>query len=504
MCSVWSLGARERLRAQRGDSLIEVLIAAGLLVVIAGGIVTSLTVFGRESASQRQHSQADALAQQAEGSMRAMQLSSLAALVGTNGQTSYQTINGTKYTILNTASYVSAGTNGKQSCTGSGTAAADYIKTTTAVTWDPDPAHPDAHHKVVEEGIVTAASGGSLVVQVQDQNGDPDSGMTVTVVGTDPNTSSTNTVQSTDSNGCAVFYGLTAGTYNVSANGPNGAGWIDPTGNSKPTDPETLIAGSTTNVQFEMAVGGLLNVNFVAVAANGTQTPVSSYGGNGSTAWVLQNTSMTPSSLNETSMSVSPLFPFTSQYTVFAGSCQADNLAPSTVAVTSGLTPASTAPLLLPMFGIAVVTNGVTSSTSSTLTGVRFFDTGCPSTPAYPTQSLNVPNFGAGTNTTTQSQALPGGTYSACAQWAVASTATTSSRSTTSTRTTTSFLTTTGFFPRVTTTVTQTTSAPVTTSVTYTTTNTQTSNLTQTSVTNQTSATSTPTLSQSAATPGTC
>jgi len=495
-----------RLREHRGDTLIEVVISAFLLLVIAGGVVSGLTVFSHESAGQRHHGEADALAQQAEGQLRGMQLSALQSLIAAGGSSSTVTVNGTIYQITNTASYVSATSSG-QSCTGTGSGSADYIKTTSTVQWGVPNAgtYPnDGGKPVVEEGVLTASSGSSLVVQVLDENAQPDPGITISVSGTDANTSSTNTSQNTDSNGCAIFYGLTAGTYSVSAAGPTGAGYIDPTGNANPTTSPpvtTLIAGQTTNVSFEMAVGGKLTGSFQAITAGGVKTPVSSYGG-GSTAWVLQNSSLTPSSANETASTVTPLFPFTNQYTAFAGPCTTDNLAPSVVSVPAGQSPGASTQLLLPYLVIAVATNGTTSNTSSTLTGIRFFDTGCTPSHSYPTAALNAPNLSGATSTSAQSEALPPGTYSACAQWAVASTATTSSPSTTSTQSTYT-TTSTRAFPRSTTTITTSSLKPSTTTVTYTTTSTVSSDQTVTSVTNNTSQSTTATVSQAGAS-GTC
>ncbi len=495
---------------ERGDTLIEVLVGAALLLVIAGGVVSGLTVFGHESANQRQHSQADALAQQAEGQLRGEQLSQLATLVaaGSAGSTSNVTLDGTAYTITNTASYV-ARTGTTSSCTASGSGNADYIKTVSTVSWNGS----SALHPVQEEGVISASSGSSMVVQVLDENANPVSNITINVVGTDANTSSTNQTLTTDSSGCAVFYGLTVGTYTVSAAGPTGDGYIDTTGNANPSFNETLLAGQTTNVSFEMAQGGSLSTQFEAVAANGTQTPVSSYGG-GSTAWVLQNSALTPPASAQSSSSVSGLFPFTTPYVVYAGSCNSDSLVTSPASVPAG--GSVSASLLLPALSLVALTSPQTSNTTSTLGGVRFTDSGCGT--SYPLVATNLVNNTSTTATATESEPLPSGTYGVCAQWLVAHTGTTTSLSTSTSKSTTSNTSTSvstssdwnwpGGWTTHTSTVTNTSTtvytSTSTTTVTNTTTSTSTSAAATSSVTNTTSAASTPTLSEAVATSGTC
>ena len=484
-------------RSERGDTLIEILVSAMLMLVIAAGIVTGLTAFGHESASQRQHAQADALAQQYEGYLRGEGLSQLVSLVqaGSTGSTvsPAPTVNGTTYTITNTAAYVSGATSA-QACSGSGTSNADYVKTTTTVTWPHMTGNP-----VVEEGLVTASAGGALVVQVLDENAHGDSGITVQVAGTDPNTSSTSESLNTDNNGCAVFYGLTAGTYTVSESSP---GYIDTTDNASPSQAETVIAGETTNDSLVMAKGATLNTQFEDVAANGVQTPVSSYGGNATTNWVLQNTSITPPTAGESSSSVTPLFPFTTAYVAYPGTCASNNINSSSILLLPGATQST--PLLLPFMYVTTVTKGAGSGATSTLSSVQFSDVGCGT--SYPALAINATNTGGGQATAPQSEALPSGTYNVCAQWVVAS-STTTVPTTTSTSTSYSYSTTTTHVfgvGWVTSTSTSTSRSSRTTS--YTTTSTSTSTVAEstTSVTNTTSATSTPTLSQNAASSGSC
>ncbi len=532
-CRRASLARRLRHAAsrERGDTLIEVIVSAALILVIATGVVTGLTVFGHESALQRQHSQADALAQLAETQLRGEQLSQLESLVAA-GSTALPSVtqDGTVYSITNTANYVAAGgTNA--SCTSSSAGHADYIKTTTTVTWgssDQLTLNPTSEHTVVEEGLIAAAAGSSLVAQVLDENSSPVSGITIDVVGTDPNTTGTNVSATTDSNGCAVFYGLTVGAYTITATGPTGSNYIDPTGNSSPTLDETLLSGQTTNANFTMARAGSITANFADLAANGTQTPVSSYGGNGSIAWMLSNPNMgPPTTVAQSALTASTLFPFTSQYSGYAGSCSSDDLAPTSVTLqpNTSATPA----LVLPMIYLATLTNPQTSTTTSTLAAIRLTNTGTGCNGAYPAQAANLTNSLSTTATTTESEPLPAGVYSACAQWAVASTGTTTSLSTstslsTHTTTTTSVSTTStrqhNYDPWTTSTTTVTGTTTVTSTSTYTSTVTSTTTATATSTatnsvtnsittnvtgsTTSSSAAATATLNQATAVSGTC
>ncbi len=484
------------------------------MLVLAAGVVTGLTVFGHESAAQRQHSQADALAQQQEAQLRGEQLSQLSTLIaaGSSGVsvTPAPVYDGTTYTITNKAQYVAASGSAGQ-CSSS--SSADYIRTTTTVNWTNNAGSP-----ITEEALIAAVAGSSLVVQVQDQNGVGVSGMSINATGTDANTSGTNTTLTTDSNGCAIFYGLTVGTYTVTATGPQGDNYIDKSGDSSPTADETLLAGETTNAVFVMARAGSITPTFVALAANGTQTPVSSYGGNGTTAWFLSNTGMVPSTIAETSSPASSLFPFTSSYTAYAGPCSSDGLSPTTLVL--GANQNATPNLYLPFIYLATLTNPHTAALTSTLASIKLNDAGCTAD-NYPAQAANVTNSAVTTSTNTESEALPAGVYSACAQWVVASSGTTTYTTTStslSTSTTTSTTTTGGWtnegYPygwvsnthgTSTTTLTSTFTSTLTSTVTTSTTVSATSAAATSNVTNTTSA-STPqaTLNQATATSGTC
>ena len=169
------------------------------------------------------------------------------------------TSGGTHYTITSTAQYKSDST-GTASCTSS-SAKADYIETTSTVTW---PAIGKSA-PVVETGIVSPPADSALIVQVLGASGEPVSKMTVQATG--PSTITTET--STD--GCAIL-AVSPGEYalNVSR-----SGYVDQYGYTESNkDPHYsssfyVIAESTAKKSFEFAPAGAIEAKFTGANAEG-------------------------------------------------------------------------------------------------------------------------------------------------------------------------------------------------------------------------------------------
>ncbi len=179
--------------------MILALVAAGSAVAFVGAVGTS--------GIQRNSSAAEALAQQDESKLRGYTVSQLANL---NQTLSPVTLDGTQYTVQETANFVSDA-SGTPSCTNP---SADYLETTSSVTWA---GMPSSMNPVTVTGLITptygeiSSSSGVLAVQVQDPSGNPFVGMPVSVSG--PGTASGVTA----SNGCILFGDLPVGnTYTVS------------------------------------------------------------------------------------------------------------------------------------------------------------------------------------------------------------------------------------------------------------------------------------------------
>jgi Tfp pilus assembly protein PilV len=105
-------GTRRRLHAQRGFALIEVVVSAALLMVVAGGVLAGIEGPSRISGKNDARSQASTLAQQDQERMRALPFNSLVGYT----QTTPVTVGGITYSRYSKAIWI-RDNNDTDSCT---------------------------------------------------------------------------------------------------------------------------------------------------------------------------------------------------------------------------------------------------------------------------------------------------------------------------------------------------------------------------------------------------
>lgn len=338
-------------------TLIEVLVAAVMVALIAVGTFTAFDAAGRTNADTRAHAQATQLAEQDEERLRGLSTSQVAAL-GTvetsraengaclekvSGAWHYwnqaatffcekpsqagQTYSGIAFAITSSSRYVAAAKGAEAAaftCEKVG-AAASFLQTTSSVRWTALGTRP----AVSQSSILTAPAGGELVVKTVNQNNEALEGATVTVTG------SSTATQTTGAGGCVIFGGLAAGSVSMSA---SKVGFVDKQGKyPSQAVPVTITNGSVTEKTFPLGEPGSIAVEF---ESNGSTVGVT-----GDTFYALQTEIASPKdfvggtiSEYKTGATLSKLlFPFVrvtspptpEPYTVFAGDCAADN--PATV-----------------------------------------------------------------------------------------------------------------------------------------------------------------------------
>ena len=335
---------RERSRAasEHGFTLIEVLVAALITLILSAGVATALISSTDYTGYERTSSQAQAVAQQDQERLKSMTDAQLTAL----NQTRTVTSGGSVYTVVSTASFLSA--NGTSSCTSKSTA---YFKIATTVTGGGASTAPIA--KV--ETIIARPLAGSLVVAVDDPTATPLPGVSINVLGQNTNYAAGAT---TDANGCVAFAGLPTDTYTINATDP---GFVNPNGATTATESATVNQNGVTaaNTLF-MGAAGNARVGFRTVGSNGViydgNTTVTGHGaapdayelsyygqGNGiqmtNAACLLISASCSPSgtptaysaanTTNVTTIQAGSLFPFyisssvqyANNYQVWAGGC---------------------------------------------------------------------------------------------------------------------------------------------------------------------------------------
>jgi Tfp pilus assembly protein PilV len=227
-------GVDHRLRNDdSGFALIEVVVSAALVVIMAVGVFAGLDGASHASGNLRGRSVASALAQQDQERMRALDPNALA----TQGAiTTTKAEQGITYTIDSSTTWKND-PDAAPPCTGD-SSSADYLQITSKVSW-PNMA---GQNPIQEDSLVSVPqnnTGGTVQVMVVDRDGNPETGITVALAGT--RTASATTA----AGGCVVWQHVPAGNNTVTISATNG---VSPDG--QPTDTEAVVVknGSTAVV----------------------------------------------------------------------------------------------------------------------------------------------------------------------------------------------------------------------------------------------------------------
>lgn len=310
------LATRAPLASETGDTLIEVLVSAILIALIVVAMFNGFNVTSRASASERSRAQANALAQQAEDRLRSFSVTKLSTLL-TEPVVEEVKQNGTKYKITSIAEYVKDET-ATSSCNSS-SSNPGYYRTISTVTW----ASLGARKPVTETGIISPPPGSALTVQVTDESATGVAGMSVNASGPAPATSPHELT--TAPNGCATL-ALSPGEYKINVSKPN---YVDNNWYEKSEeDPHAthsvyVVAETAPKVPYSFALAGTLQVEFETESAKSE----------GDSFVAATSQLPTPGFKEEGEVQVykkmveapKTVFPFKAPYTVYAGTCEANN-----------------------------------------------------------------------------------------------------------------------------------------------------------------------------------
>jgi type II secretory pathway pseudopilin PulG len=381
-----------RLRAERGDTLIEVVIAALMVALIATASLGGFGDIGHLTEDQRNEGEAASLAQQDQARLRGLTISQLSANgTGTGNQQATTTVDGTVYTVTSTSKFVS-GASGGAACSGTGTnGAADEVQTASAVTWG---TNNGGRPPVIVHGLITPSEGGSLIATVDGPNGLLSSPTGAGLAGVTVSLSGPTAVSpiTTDANGCAVFAGLASGTYIVTYTPPASSTWVTQTGSSTiPTASATVTATQTASAPtIYLSQTGAVQASFTTTYNGATVA-------NASDTFELADTAMTPSpqlfgtdssptnnAYLPTITTPSSFFAYPGSlssdlYSAWAGGCTLDeptNPAPTGFSISPGTTTAVTIPepalIIVPYSETSTGGPWTDSNTALTYTGTWF------------------------------------------------------------------------------------------------------------------------------------
>ncbi len=220
------------LRAETGDTLIEVVISAFLVGLVVVGMLTGFGAIGRASSEEREHNQAIALADQSQEQLRSDPASTLEA-IGTAGHSYTQILGGVSYTILQKAELLpESGSNAACNVTETKRQSGNAFGISSSVTWHQQTS--EKRNEVVSSGVITPPVGSALEIDV-DNAPVPTAGVSgvPAIVTYTPSTggASVTLEQTTGSQGCVVFGGIPATEATIEI--PEVTGYVTRSGSSK-------------------------------------------------------------------------------------------------------------------------------------------------------------------------------------------------------------------------------------------------------------------------------
>jgi Tfp pilus assembly protein PilV len=412
----------------RGFAMIEAIVAAVLLVMVALGVLRGLDVAGHSSGREKARSAAAALTEQDQERLRSFRAVDLANY----DETRTVNVNKVKYTVTSQVDWVRDSTGGTQSCNNSATQA-DYMRITSTTTSQlvNTPIAPIKMSSLVAPPVgAFGANQGTLGIQVNDRDGVGVPNINVTISGP------ANVSNPTNSAGCAIFAYVPVGTYTATV---NQAGWVDKGGNQNATTGATVSQGTVNvkNMFYDQAAS--VDASFdtetrdgATVAAQTTQLSASNAGvTTGPFAPFAGERVWDPTGGAVGTITATGLFPFADGYGLYGGGCPgADpSLNDSDYYTTSGtgsfvdVEPGVASPAVkvrLPSINLRVLYNGSPLAetyrpytrvlvTSTGLNCTEKFDFTAPATEA----PVSPATVGSGYMS---KPALPFGTYKVCAE----------------------------------------------------------------------------------------
>jgi type II secretory pathway pseudopilin PulG len=403
-----------RASAESGFILIEVLVSALVVLIVAAGVIRLMTATTHAAADQRVKQGAYAVAQEDQARLRSMRLASLNRLV----EKTEVPIDGVKYTVESTGKFVSNSTGTDSSCSaeGSGT---DYVRIQSSVTW------PGSRKPVVMNSIVAPSNGsldpnhGTLLITITNGQlkGLSGVGISATGAGTFSGT--------TDENGCANFSDLPAGNYTMTT---TATGFVNADAQFSPWSTTVgVVAGSSTPVSFMYDLPGTVIAKFkYRVGSTGTFLPATSDSVVAYNALMTKGAESfgTPGGTRSESVKATPLFPFKEADTIYAGSCES-NLPEKAEARAAVIVPANgtveTPQIQLPALNLKVL-NGAAAFSGARVTVT---DTVCKNSSNQLVKrvytSNNNGNLSLSGGTSAAEPGLPWGTYNICISGTISS-----------------------------------------------------------------------------------
>jgi type II secretory pathway pseudopilin PulG len=409
-----------QLRDEDGFALLEVIVSAALLAVMVVAVFTTFDVANRVSGQEKARAVAASLAQRELELMRSMPAPTLAEIANQGPQAPQtKSVDNVQYAITRSAEWLARG--GDATSCNSNKNAADYMKVVSTVS---APASTGIKPVTLTSVIAPPAGAfgadqGSLAIMVQNAATTAQPGVNVTLSGAGVTASRT-----TDATGCAFFGEQKVGDYTVTL---SAVGMVDPSGNATPSKVETIAPEATTTDTFSYDTAATRTAHFKTQKVDTTGTILNSLV---DAKWT--SVTFAPSgtavpfkfpkvatTTPQTTIDGTGLFPFTSAYALYAGSCtgarpaDAPALAPRPAVPTAALaTDPGEAIVLMPVVNVTVK-----SSTGTAVSGAKIYLTAksgdCAGT-TYQLGGTTATTDATGRLATDGAGAMPFGGYDLC------------------------------------------------------------------------------------------
>lgn len=268
---------------QKGMSLVEVIIAAAVIVLVFGGLMASFQLMVALIGKSKAESGALALANERLEYIRSLPYNDVGTVggipSGNLAQNASTTLNGVVYFERVLIEYVDAEDDGTGADDENGIVA-DYKRVKVEYSWD-DKGETDSLSlisNIVPEGIETTEGGGTLRVNVFDATVQPVSGAEVRLYN-DSGTTTIDTIRYTNVDGVALFSGAPASAgYEITVTADNFStdGTYSATaGNPSPSPPHVAVLESqvsTMNFQIDALSSLALRTIGIPVTESFTDT----------------------------------------------------------------------------------------------------------------------------------------------------------------------------------------------------------------------------------------
>lgn len=319
-----------RRQAGRADdaglTLLELIVAGSILVVLAATTAGTLIATLKTTRNASQRSLAANLASREVEIVSQIfangDVSSVQDIINSGTRVNYYPLQGgvqgrplvvdnVPFTVTDVVAPQPLGP-GASACNGGSTTAHPSYTLTVTVTW-PGMTRPVVNETVLTppKGLLTSTSLGYVAVKVTNASGGPTSGIPVTISGPGGTHN-----PSTDSTGCAVTQFSAPGTYTASL---NTLGYVDFYGNPTPTVTGINVATSALTV-VAMTYDQAAQLRVTMQTASGYALPATlPYVTIANSGLQPYGVKAFPSSGVTTTLN--NLWPFTSGYTAWAGSC---------------------------------------------------------------------------------------------------------------------------------------------------------------------------------------